>query len=171
MKNFGPLFFLIALIWSWHLVHSTSSVPFSTHMNLQTEFSELIVKSIQSRKPESKNIQIQEVWTESLNSEQVKLHVTYSFELPSDNESWSRSEISAEALLQKESQDDQGQKWKLIEFTPNRDEIIFSEGLLITPGAIESDKAETNQNLDSNQQTTQPTSEKNENHSLPELSQ
>lgn len=135
MKRIGPLVFIAALIWTWKIVHSESTISFSTHVSLQSEFRDLMVQTIQSRKPEARNIIVTELWTETASQDTVRVYLTYRFETPASEGEWSLNEIGAQALLKKDGENADTQNWKLMSFTPTKDEIQFSEGLRITAGA------------------------------------
>jgi len=142
MKRIGPLIFLAALIWSWNIVHSESSVSFSTHVNIQSEFRDLLLKSIQEKRPQAQNIQILELWTKNLaphkQPEEVEVHVTYAFDtLDPDSSSFNHNEISAIAILKKDIETRDTETWILESYTPTRDDIQFTEGLRITAGTAD----------------------------------
>lgn len=156
MKRFGPLLFLTALIWTWTVVHSESAISFSTHVNIQTEFRDLLFKSIQDKRPDARNIQILELWTKesgkSRSDSQVEVHVTYSFDTPdAEGSSLNRNEISAHATLKKDTETQDSETWVLINYTPTRDDIQFTEGLRISAGV--------NSELDSSDETDTPDTE------------
>jgi len=139
MKRIGPILFLAALIWTWNVVHSESSIPFSTHVNIQTEFRDLLVKSIQEKRPEAINIQIIELWTKGVmptkKPSEVEVHVRYAFDTPDlSGSSFNKNEISAVAILKKDTETSETETWILESYTPTRDDIQFSEGLRITAG-------------------------------------
>lgn len=140
MKRIGPLIFLAALIWTWNVVHSESPVSFSTHVNIQNEFRDLLLKSILEKRPDAQNIQILELWTKSISpydqATEVEVHVTYAFDiLDSESSHVNRNKISAVALLRKDTEINDTETWILERYTPTRDDIQFSEGLRITAGA------------------------------------
>jgi hypothetical protein len=166
MKRIGPLLFLAALIWTWNIVHSESAIPFSTHVNIQTEFRELLLKSIKEKRPDAQNIQISELWTKESgqfdeDKSEVEVYVTYSFDTPdSEGTSLNKNEITAVAILKKDNETNDSETWILESYKPTRDDIQFTEGLRITAGVSE-DPAKNKPEIENANPPTEPNSSNN----------
>src|SRR5574343_449643 len=98
MKILSLIVFVILLIWSWQLVHSTTPLDFETHSDIQNKMMDLIEKTIKSKKPDTKDIEIIKMWTQNAGEHKIKAQFSYKFTEPAGNENVERV-IEGEAVL------------------------------------------------------------------------
>lgn len=138
-KIISLVVFIFALSWTWNVIHSSSAVGFETHSGIQEKLSEIIIATVQNKKPLAQNIQIDRLWTETINDNKVKAIFRYSFfEKNESGESLNQS-IEGEVILHREPSEtvvDQmpTEKWVLQSVKTTQDTVEFSEGTVITPG-------------------------------------
>lgn len=136
MKRLSPLFLIIALIWTWNIVHGESSPNFSTHVNIQNELREIITSSILKKYPEARQTNIYQLWTEVEKQNLIKATLAYRFEAPDENGAWTQFDIQASALLKKDETVTED-VWVLNQLLANHSSLSFSEGLRIIVGQTE----------------------------------
>lgn len=154
MKILSLIVFVILLIWSWQLVHSTTPLDFETHSDIQNKMMDLIEKTIKSKKPDTKDIEIIKMWTQNVGEHKIKAQFSYKFTEPAGNENVERV-IEGEAVLARDYSDNPTvDKWVIQSLQTKGDNISYTEGSLITPD---------NQSADENPSTTQPQVPANEN--------
>lgn len=141
-KIISVVVFLVLLIWTWNVVHSTSAVGFETHSAIQQNLANMIEKTILAKKPEVQNLKITRLWTEELDHQKVLAHFTYQFSEKIDSQDTTVQTIEGEATLARDNSNDPTvDSWKLLMVKTNQDSVIFSEGSEITPqnGTTDSD--------------------------------
>lgn len=135
MKILGVLFFVIAMIWTWKLIHSEPSISFETHAGIQEKMARLVLEQVQAKRPTATDIKINNVWTEILEDSKVKAHFSYSFKDTSPEGAITENQIQGEGLLERQAKDESGMDhWTLKEVKTNSDAIVFGEALFVTPG-------------------------------------
>ena len=134
-KVISLVVFLILLIWTWSMIHSSPTVSFETHSIIQQKLAEIIQLSVQKHRPKAKEFSLVRLWTETLNSDKISAHFTYQFkEGESDNAT--QETISGEALLKKTTTEDQAQEnWKIEKVQTSANQIVFQDGESIESGA------------------------------------
>lgn len=138
MKILGVLFFLVAMIWTWKVIHTEPSISFETHAGIQENMARLVLEQVQAKRPTATDIKINNVWTEILSEKTVKAHFSYSFKDKSAEGATTENQIQGEGLLERQAVDEKGMDhWTLKEVKTNSDAIVFSEALFVTPGAAE----------------------------------
>ncbi len=151
MKILSLIVFVILLVWSWHLVHSTTPLDFETHSGIQNKMMELIENTILSKKPNSKDIDIIKIWTQNAGDHKIKSTFTYRFNEPSGTEMVERV-IEGEAILFRDISDNPTvDKWVIQSLLTKGDNISFSEGSLIT-----TDNQSPDENLSTTKQQIPP---------------
>lgn len=159
MKILSLIVFVILLIWSWQLVHSTTPLDFETHSDIQNKMMELIENTIKSKKPDTKDIEIIKIWTQNAGDFKINAQFTYKFTEPAGNENVERI-IEGEAVLARDYSDNPTvDKWVIQSLHTKGDNISYTEGSLITPD---------NQASDENPSTTQSQVPPSENPMAPE---
>lgn len=133
MKRLSPLFLVIALIWTWNIVHGESTPSFSTHVNIQNELREIIQGSITKKYPEARQINIYQLWTEAEKQNLIRASLAYRFEAPDEAGQWTQIDIEASALLKKDEATVED-VWTLKQLQANHSSLAFAEGLRIIAG-------------------------------------
>lgn len=148
MKILSLIVFAILLSWTWHVVHSNSSIDFETHSDIQSKMKELIESTIKARKPDTKSVEIIKIWTQDMGERKIKADFTYRFiETTAQNESTER-QIEGEAILFRDTSDNPSvDQWTVQSLKTKGDSISFNEGSTVSPG---------NQATDENPSTTEP---------------
>lgn len=149
MKYISLVLFVVALGWTWHLVHSESPVSFETHSGIQEKLAQLITDTIKAKRTGASDIVVQKIWTEVINKEKVKAFFVYSFKDSSESGVVS-SEIRGEGLLEHQGLDEAGNdRWVLSKVQTSSDAIQFEDAMIITgfsqdePAAAEATPAAT----------------------------
>lgn len=136
MKYLSALFFTVALIWTWNIVHSTPRVSFETHSGIQERMADFLRGAVKSQKPDASEVSIEKIWTENLANGKVKAHFTYSFKSPDAPGSThlTLTHVSGEGLLERKDDDNSGyDRWSLTEIKTNNNQISFEEAELVSP--------------------------------------
>ncbi|WP_246845168.1 hypothetical protein [Bdellovibrio sp. NC01] len=127
--------FIAALVWTWNVIHTTEAIGFETHSGIQAKLADLITETLATKKPHSKDLKIQRLWTETLNDNKVRAVFSYSFVDVSEGGEALEQTIEGEAVLHREpSEDSKVDKWTLQSVKTTNDFVTFTEGSLITPG-------------------------------------
>jgi hypothetical protein len=135
MKYLSVVLFAILMIWTWFIVHKDSAVSFETHAGIQNRLSQLIVETVQSKKPLATDISVDNVWTELTGQNSVKAHFSYQYKESSSNGGQSESHVQGEGSLVRQSEPGASQeKWKLSDVKTTSDSISFDQPLIITTG-------------------------------------
>lgn len=133
-KIISPIIVALLLIWSWHTVHSPSSIGFETHSGIQLKLMELIQSTLQAKKPEAKDLEIVKVWTSALGDNKVKANFAYRFTETSEGNETTRKTIEGEAVLYREpSEDPTIDKWIIQSVKSQLEALNYSEGSVVTP--------------------------------------
>lgn len=131
MMKFIALFvFTSALWWSWHLVYSDSPVRFDTHASLQNEVQNIISDYVNKNRPSATNIQFRKVWTETLNSNRVKVVFEYVFTDAVDASESTEQQFQGFAILNRvpSNSPEEDESWSLDEVSADTTSIIFKKG-------------------------------------------
>lgn len=135
MKFLSLILFIVALVWTWGIIHSVPKVSFETHVGIHDNLAVFIQEALSARKPEAKDFQIHRLWTEETKPEngELKAHFTYSF---AEEAAKTRTTIQGWALLEavKEVNGqpvEPGTRWKVKEVQPTSDSVTFEEGTTV----------------------------------------
>ena len=103
MKFISLICFIIAMVWTWNLIHTAPAVSFETHVGIHDELSSYIEQTLRNKKPGATDFIVQKIWTEETSkANELRAHFTYSFmETNSQNEK-TKSTISGWAMLVQE---------------------------------------------------------------------
>jgi hypothetical protein len=135
MKYISLILFIVALSWTWHLVHTDAPVSFETHSGIQEKLATLISDTIKTKRPTATDIVIQKIWTEVETADKVKAFFVYSFKDNSDSGPVT-SEIKGEGLLEHQATDAEGNdRWVLTKVHTSSDAIQFDDATVITGSA------------------------------------
>ena len=137
MKNFLSLIiFIIALAWTWNVIHSSQAIGFETHSGIQTKLADLIKETLAAKKPNAKDLSIVRLWTETLSENKVRAVFAYKFVDISEGGEALEQVIEGEAVLHREPSDEANvDKWTLQSVRTTNDIVTFTEGSTIVPGA------------------------------------
>ena len=101
MKFIGLICFIVAMVWTWNLIHTTPSVAFETHVGIHDELSGYIEQALRKKKPEASDFIVQKIWTEETGRpNELKAHFSYMFNEVSAQNEKTKSLISGWAILQ-----------------------------------------------------------------------
>lgn len=129
----GLIAFTAAMVWSWNVIHSESSVSFEIHSGLQERMSSLITDTIKAKKPSATGVKIEQIWTELMGKDKVKAHFTYSFKENGESGPLTTT-IKGESILERKADDGSGKdNWTLSKFTTTNDTVVFEDGLVVSP--------------------------------------
>lgn len=135
MKFLSLILFIVALVWTWGIIHSVPKVSFETHVGIHDNLAVFIQEALAARKPEAKDFQIHRLWTEETKPEngELKAHFTYSF---AEEAAKTRTTIQGWALLEAIKEVDgqpvePGTRWKVKEVQPTSDSVTFEEGTTV----------------------------------------
>lgn len=145
-KLWSILFFTAALVATWNMMNSSPAIGAETHSGIQAELSQLILKSVQAKKPSAKDLRITRMWTETLDEHKVRAVFGYVFSETGEGTEVLLQNIEGEAILHREPSDDSRlDKWVLQHVRTTGDSVDFSEGVVVTPvlGTDEADPAVT----------------------------
>ncbi len=139
-KIVSPIVLAVFLIWSWQTINAPSAIGFETHSGIQLKLMELIESTLQSRRPEAKDLDVVKVWTSALGDNKVQAVFTYRFSEPTEDGEITKKTIQGEAILHRElTEDPTIDKWVLQSVKTQLESLNFSEGSVILPD----DSAET----------------------------
>ena len=135
MKYISLILFVVALAWTWHLVHTESPLSFETHSGIQEKLAVLISDTIKAKRPSATEVVIQKIWTEMVTSDKIKAFFVYSFKDNSDSGPVT-SEIKGEGLLEHQGATAEGSdRWVLTKVHTSSDAIQFDDATVITGSA------------------------------------
>lgn len=154
MKKIVSLIVLIAvLVWTWSLINGARSGSAETHAGIQDRMRELIALTIKEKRPTAEGLEINKLWTESLNERQIQVHFSYQFLDKSESGEIVETSVEGEAELDKQSTENpQLEQWALTKVKINNDQLVFQEGIVITPNK----PLEINTNLSTESTTENP---------------
>lgn len=134
------LIVLIAgMIGTWTLLNSPAKMSTQLHAEIQSKLAVLIEETIKTKKPQSSDFQMNQMYTNALSDELVSAHFSYKFKdiMPSENNNAEGVEqsITGYALLAKTpSENSELQKWVIQSIKTNQESVSFSEGMTVTAG-------------------------------------
>ena len=161
-KLLSFVIFSALLVWTWNIVHSTSSVAFETHSGIQEKLTELIKSSILLKKPAATDFVMKKIWSETVSRNKVRAVFSYGYKEPQEGKEMIEQTIDGEAMLYKEAADiaanSNDEKWILQSVKTTNDVVVFSEGEVINSGAAKpaSSKMPTSENATEKNQPTLP---------------
>lgn len=133
MKYLSLVLFTAALIWTWNVIHGQAQVSQETHSGIQEKLAVLIGDKIKTKLPEAKDIIVERIWTELVNTGKVKAYFIYSFKNTTDAGTI-MNKIEGEAILEQKPDDGSGlDHWTLTRMRSTSDALAFEEPLVITP--------------------------------------
>ena len=134
------LLFCVFLISTWFVFHQKPDFPEVLHISLQEQFRNIVQEKLTEQKPEARNLQFQELWTEGTKKDQITAHFQYSFD---DDEGVSFS-VSGKAIMNRKSIDPEGNHdlWTVDHIKTNNTNLEFKEPITLFSGnvKIDSDK-------------------------------
>lgn len=147
-KIISLVVFILALIWTWNIVHNSEAIGFETHSGIQIKLAELIKDTLASKRPQAKDLKIQRLWTEALTENKVRAVFSYSFIDTSEGQGAVEQTIEGEAILHRElSEDSAIDQWTLQSVKTTNDVLNFTEGSVVGPhtksNSEKSDEVET----------------------------
>lgn len=174
-KIISLIVFIFALSWTWNIIHSSNAVGFETHSGIQEKLSEIITNTIQTKRPKAQNIQIDKIWTETLNENKVKAVFRYSFVEQNDAGEVLNQSIEGEAILHREPTESTPneapvEKWVLQNVKTTQDSVEFNEGTVITPGGNDAETTDAKPS-ETTQDSNKENSKKESSQTKPEKSE
>lgn len=142
-KIVSLMVFLALLIWTWNVIHSSDAIGFETHAAIQDKIADLIKQNLLAKKPESKNLEFTQLWTENIEGNKVRAHYTYRFQEKLASQDQTEQSIKGEAVLVRQNSEDPAvDTWKLLEVKTTSDEVMYNGGSTVS--ANENDSVESN---------------------------
>jgi hypothetical protein len=139
----GVVAFVVAMVWSWNIIHSEATVSFETHSGIQEKLATLILETIKTKRASATDVHIDKLWTEVLSAQKMKAHFIYSFHEAGEAGPLTTT-IKGEGFLERQAEDGTGlDHWSLTKVQTTSDAVVFEEGLVVTPDKTDiSDKPE-----------------------------
>lgn len=135
-KIVSPIVLAVLLVWTWHTIHAPAAIGFETHSGIQLKLMELIESTLQTKKPDAKDLEVIKIWTSSLGDNKVQANFAYRFTEPSADGGSAKKTIQGEAILHREpSEDPTIDKWILQSVKTQMEALNFVEGTEILPEA------------------------------------
>lgn len=135
MKKIVSLIVLVAvLVWTWSLINGARSGSAETHAGIQERMRELIAMTIKEKRPTAEGLEIDKLWTESTGAKQIQAHFSYKFLDKSESGEIVETSVEGDATLNKQDTDNpQLEQWALTQVKISNDQLVFQEGIIITP--------------------------------------
>ena len=131
------LLFCVFLISTWFVFHQKPHFPEALHITLQEQFRNIIQEKLTAQKPEARNLQFQELWTEGIKRDQITAHFQYSFD---DAEGVSFS-VSGKAIMNRKSIDPERSHdlWTIDHIKTDNTNLEFKEPITLFSGNVKMD--------------------------------
>jgi hypothetical protein len=155
MKYISVLVFAIVLGWTWHVIHSSSSISFETHSGIQEKLAELITSTIKAKRPTATDVMIEKLWTEVISDDKVEAHFVYSFKDQSEG-GITTTEIQGSGLLERQAAKDDQDRWSLTKVHTSNDAVVFDDAVIITADGKETPENSQTPANSENKTETQP---------------
>lgn len=127
MKFISLFLTLLALYWTWSVVHGLPDEQHQMHASIHSQFRDRIVNTIQEKFPEASNFRFDKLWTEQIHKDKIVAQFRYSFDLENV-----RKTMAGQAEFRNVGGED-SQEWKLsVRF--DQDSLKFQESLTVSPG-------------------------------------
>lgn len=128
--------FMVAFVWTWFSFNSDEKISQATHASIQSKLMLLIEQAVKTSKPNSKNFEILNIYTEKIDDNQVSAHFSYKFIDQIENNEPVIQTMKGEAVLYRGlSENPDENKWIAKSITTNNTVIEFQEALLVNPEA------------------------------------
>ncbi len=129
--------FVAGMIGTWFLLNSPAKMSTQLHAEIQSKLAILIEETIKTKKPQSSDFQMNQMYTNAINENLVSAHFSYQFKdiMNSDADSAEGVEqsITGYALLAKTpSENAEQQRWVIQSIKTNQESVSFSEGIVVT---------------------------------------
>ena len=129
--------FTLAMVWTWNVIHAEAAVAFETHSGIQERLTTLIEDSIKTQKPSASDFSLNKIWTEVIADNKVKVTFAYTYRENGEAGPVTTS-IKGEGVLERQPSDGSVfDRWTLTSVVANSDALVFEEGLVVTPDAVE----------------------------------
>lgn len=127
-KIFSAVFFAILLVGTWALVKNRPAVSYQTHTDMQATLVRVITTQLAKEKPNARNFVIQELKSENLTDNAVRVIFRYEFEEPDVNGTYAKVQRAGKAELMRAAAQEPGapEVWQLRE-----GQVLESETLII----------------------------------------
>lgn len=135
-KILSLVVFVIALVWTWSLIHSSVAIGTETHSGIQEKLATLIQQTVQKKRPTAQDIQVTRLWTEALDDNKIRAVFAYRFFETGEGGEKLEQTVEGEALLHREpGPDSRIDNWVLQKVTTTNDNVAFEQGSIVTPVA------------------------------------
>jgi hypothetical protein len=132
MKYISVLVFAVVLAWTWHVIHSSSTISFETQSGIQEKLAALITETIKAKRPSASDIIIEKLWTEVIGDNKVQAHFVYSFKDQSEG-GFVTTQIQGDGTLERQpSQNENEDRWALTNVHTSNNAIMFDDALIVT---------------------------------------
>ena len=141
MRYLSLFLIVLAMWWTWAVVHAPTVISNAEHERIQTELKHVISDYITTHLPSAKNIHFDQFWTETLNPNAIRASFSYTFD-DANNNQVTRIGIDGYAILDhKASSTIAGAKsdadvWSLDKLDVTNDRYTFLNGTLVKPDTI-----------------------------------
>lgn len=137
MKVISVIVLICAMIWSWTQFNSKSTLSTQTHAELQSKLAILIEETLKTKKPNSSDFELKQMFTTAVNQQIVSAQFSYKYKdvLSAEEKESIEQIISGTAILEKApTETGATQKWIVQSVKTNQESIEFSEGMVVTAG-------------------------------------
>ncbi len=133
MKIIALLVIVISMIWTWKIVYSPPTIEKSVEQSVAEEMEHLITLSIKKMNPLIKEVDFQQLDTERVEEDLIKLSFSYSFLQELEDGEVTEEKVIGDTYLERISAPEEFPSlWKLSEVRTSNNTIVFSEGTVIT---------------------------------------
>lgn len=136
-KIFSAVFFAILLVGTWAVVQNRPAVSYQTHADMQATLLRIITTQLAKEKPEARNFVVQELKSENLSENAVRVSFRYEFEEPDINGAFAKIQRAGRAELMRAASQEAGapENWQLREGQVLTSEtLIIQDDQRVTPG-------------------------------------
>ena len=164
MKYISLIIFILALAWTWHVVHTESDISLETHASMQEQVAQIIVSSIKAKRPSATDVVIEKIWTETVSPTKVRAKYIYSFKDTTESGA-AISEISGEGTLERQPDDGSGKDhWKFTKDSATNEAVQFEDATVVTgsPNGSTEETTKPAETTNSHPETSAPAEHKEE---------
>lgn len=133
MKYLSVLIFIGTMYWTWGLARNQGPLTQQVHVGIQEELKHLIADYIQQNVPNSKNLQFDRFYTETLTDNKVKASFTYSFEDQNESVGETRVQIEGFAVLNRSNETPDNIEWSFDELVILNNQVDYKDPIKVTP--------------------------------------
>lgn len=146
MRYLAVLLILMAMISTWRVVNNAAPIESRIHGHLQRQLMNMIQSYVAEKRPAASPVVFNYLWTETLNSEEVKAYFSISYTDVIDDGGATDEKRAGTALLKRlkgeeEVEGEKTERWSLESVQVDQETLVFTDAIVITPGEGEPEGA------------------------------